>query len=161
MKIIIIFLISSILLIISCSNKNKKNTNIIDYIQVDSPKSFIPLDIYLNISSLEQVKNLKYFIVNKNIAEIKFDYMNNDYTYRISKNFDELINLFSNYNNTDKNFIEDEYKINIEYNITSSKEIFTLWKIKDTYYTLSTMSENDKYLIDLSKLYIKSINNKN
>ncbi|WP_368664528.1 hypothetical protein [Brachyspira hampsonii] len=69
---------------ISCSDNsnninNTASENILDYVQVDSPNSFIPLGI--SISAPEHAQNSKYFIVNKNIAESAFDYMNNAYIY--------------------------------------------------------------------------------
>ncbi|MEI0557438.1 hypothetical protein [Brachyspira intermedia] len=152
-----------ILFSISCSNNTaKKQTttseSVLDYIQVDSPNSFAPLGIGITVAPPEHGQNGKYFIVNKNIAESTFDYMNNAYIYRASKDKEALLSLYGDYqNDTNKNFIENEYKIDVEYNITSFNEKFTLWKVDDIYYTLSTKIEDDKDLTNLSTLYINSI----
>lgn len=159
--------ILSIIFIISCSGNNtgtkEANTNntsesVLDYLQVDSPNSFAPLGIGITVAPPEHGQNGKYFIVNKNIAESTFDYMNNEYIYRASKDSNALLSLYGDYtNNNEKNFIEDEYKINVEYNITPSNEKFASWKVDDIYYVLYTKSEDDKDLTNLSSLYIKSI----
>ena len=155
------------ILLASCSNKsndseNKADTvstseNVLDYVQVDSPNSFLPLGIGITVAPPEHGQNAKYFIVNKNVAESDFDYMNNAYIYRASKDTNSLLSFFGDYTNSGKNFIEDEYKINVEYNITSNNEKFTLWRVDDIYYALSSKAEDDKDLINLSSLYIKSI----
>ncbi|CRF33282.1 hypothetical protein BRSU_1344 [Brachyspira suanatina] len=155
-----------ILFSISCSNNasntDKKETttseSILDYVQVDSPNSFTPLGIGITVAPPEHGQNGKYFIVNKNIAESTFDYMNNAYVYRASKDKEALLSLYGDYqNNTNKNFIENENKIDIEYNITSLNEKFTLWQVDDIYYALSTKIEDDKDLTNLSILYVNSI----
>lgn len=160
MKILnILIIILTIAISISCSNKKEINqTPEMDYVQVDSPNSFAPLGISITVAPPEHGVNGKYFIVNKNIAESTFDYMNNSYIYRASKDKDALLSLYGDYNNdTNKNFKEDEYKIDIEYNLTSSNEKFTLWKVDDIYYSLSAQIEDDKDLTNLSILYVKSI----
>ena len=159
--------ILSIILVISCSgnNTNTKETDantssesVLDYLQVDSPNSFAPLGIGITVAPPEHGQNGKYFIVNKNIAESTFNYMNNAYIYRASKDSNALISLYGDYtNNNEKNFMEDEYQINVEYSITPSNEKFTLWKIDDIYYALYTKAEDDKDLTNLTSLYIKSI----
>ncbi|ACN82812.1 hypothetical protein [Brachyspira hyodysenteriae] len=155
-----------ILFSISCSNnsnntdKKKANTSesVLDYVQVDSPNSFAPLGIGITVAPPEHGQNGKYFIVNKNIAESTFDYMNNAYVYRASKDKEALLSLYGDYqNNTNKNFTENEYKIDVEYNVTSLNEKFTLWKVDDIYYTLSAKIEDDKDLTNLSVLYVNSI----
>ena len=152
-----------ILFSISCSNNTGKkeastSESVLDYVQVDSPNSFAPLGIGITVAPPEHGQNGKYFIVNKNIAESTFDYMNNAYIYRASKDKEALLSLYGDYqNNTNKNFTENEYKIDIEYNITSINEKFTLWKVDDIYYALSTKVEDDKDLTNLSVLYVNSI----
>ncbi|MCZ9890813.1 hypothetical protein OFR29_00480 [Brachyspira hyodysenteriae] len=151
---------------ISCSNnanntdKKESNTSesVLDYVQVDSPNSFAPLGIGITVAPPEHGQNGKYFIVNKNIAESTFDYMNNAYVYRASKDKEALLSLYGDYqNDTNKNFKENEYQIDVEYNITSINEKFTLWKVDDIYYALSTKIEDDKDLTNLSILYVNSI----
>ena len=162
--------ISCILFIVSCSDKSnelknnqaEKSTetvsdNAVDYVQVDSPNSFSPLGIGITVAPPEHGQNAKYFVVNKNVAEVNFDYMNNSYIYRASKNSNDLLSFYGDYTNSGKNFMEDEYSINVEYNITSNAEKFTLWRVDDIYYALSTKTEDDKDLTNLSTLYIKSI----
>ena len=162
----ILFIILSMIVSIACSSKSadteKKETNtaenILDYVQVDSPNSFAPLGIGITVAPPEHGQNGKYFIVNKNIAESTFDYMNNAYIYRASKDKEALLSLYGDYqNDTNKNFTENEYKIDVEYNTTSLNEKFTLWKVDDIYYTLSTKIEDDKDLTNLSVLYVNSI----
>ena len=81
-----------VLALASCSDSdNKKGNNassevVADYVQVDSPNSFIPLGIGITVAPPEHGQNAKYFIANKDVAEVNFDYMNNNYTYRASKN---------------------------------------------------------------------------
>lgn len=166
MRFITTLLIILSLFSISClnnsKNTDKKETNtsetVLDYVQVDSPNSFEPLGIGITVSPPEHGQNGKYFIVNKNIAESTFDYMNNAYVYRASKDKEALLSLYGDYqNDTNKNFTENEYKIDVEYNITSLNEKFTLWKVDDIYYALSTKIEDDKDLTNLSKLYVNSI----
>lgn len=156
----------SIMLTVSCSNNSndagtkETNTgeNILDYVQVDSPNSFRPLGIGITVAPPEHGQNAKYFIVNKNIAESSFDYMNNAYIYRASKDRDALLSFYGDYtNNTEKNFTEDEYNISVEYNVTSSNEKFTLWNVNDIYYALYTKIEDDRDLTNLTSLYIKSV----
>ncbi|AEM21926.1 hypothetical protein Bint_1307 [Brachyspira intermedia PWS/A] len=152
-----------ILFSISCSNNADKtqtttSESVLDYVQVDSPNSFAPLGISITVAPPEHGQNGKYFIVNKNIAESTFDYMNNAYIYRASKDKEALLSLYGDYqNDINKNFTENEYKIDVEYNITSFNEKFTLWKVDDIYYTLSTKTEDDKDLTNLSVLYVNSI----
>ncbi len=162
----ILFIILSMIVSIACSSKSadteKKETNtaenILDYVQVDSPNSFAPLGIGITVAPPEHGQNGKYFIVNKNIAESTFDYMNNAYIYRASKDKEALLSLYGDYqNDTNKNFTENEYKISVEYNTTSINEKFTLWKVDDIYYALSAKTEDDKDLTNLSVLYINSI----
>ncbi|WP_300369835.1 hypothetical protein [Brachyspira sp.] len=162
---ITLFIILNIIFSVSCS-KNAESTrenetsyeNILDYLQVDSPNSFAPLGIGITIAPPEHGQNGKYFIVNKNIAESSFDYMNNPYIYRASKDSNALLSFYGDYtNNIDKNFTEDEYKIDVQYNVNTSNEKFTLWKINDIYYALYTKAEDDRDLTNLSSLYIKSV----
>ena len=54
-------------------------------------------------------------------------------------------------------YTEEENNIVVEYNTTSNNEKFTLWRVDDVYYILSTQAEDDKDLTNLSSLYIKSI----
>lgn len=152
-----------VLALASCSaSDNKKGNNassevVADYVQVDSPNSFIPLGIGITVAPPEHGQNAKYFIANKDVAEVNFDYMNNNYTYRASKNTNNLLSFYGDYINSGKNFTEEENNIVVEYNRTSNNEKFTLWRIDDIYYILSTQSEDDKDLTNLSSLYIKSI----
>ena len=159
-----------IMFIVLCSSKsNESDTNTIenteissnkselDYLQVDSPNSFAPLGIGITVAPPEHGQNAKYFVVNKDIAEVNFDYMNNSYIYRASKNSNDLLSFYGDYTNSGKNFMEDEYSINVEYNITPNNEKFTLWRVDDIYYVLSAKIEDDKDLTNLSTLYIKSI----
>ena len=165
MRLLITLLICTMLILTSCSNQanNSKSDNtstkenVLDMVQVDSPNSFLPLGIGITVAPPEHGQNAKYFIINKDVAEVDFDYMNNAYIYRASKNSNNLISFYSNYTNSGKNFIEDEYSINVEYNITANGEKFTLWRVDDIYYALSTKTEDDKDLTNLSALYIKSI----
>ena len=83
--------------------------------------------------------------------------MNNNYTYRASKNTNNLLSFYGDYVNSGKNFTEEENNILVEYNTTSNNEKFTLWRVDDVYYILSTQAEDDKDLTNLSSLYIKSI----
>ena len=83
--------------------------------------------------------------------------MNNNYTYRASKNTNNLLSFYGDYVNSGKNFTEEENNIVVEYNTTSNNEKFTLWRVDDIYYILSTQAEDDKDLTNLSSLYIKSI----
>lgn len=77
-----ILIILSIIFSASCF-KNSQNTVSYedsyyeDIIQVDSPNSFIPLKVMA--APPKNAKNSRYFIINKNIAESSFDYMNNSY----------------------------------------------------------------------------------
>lgn len=157
-----------VLVLASCSaSDNKKGNNVssevvADYVQVDSPNSFIPLGIGITVAPPEHGQNAKYFIANKDVAEVNFDYMNNNYTYRASKNTNNLLSFYGDYVNSGKNFTEEENNIVVEYNTTSNNEKFTLWRVDDVYYILSTQAEDDKDLTNLSSLYIKSIHwNKN
>ncbi|CCG56353.1 hypothetical protein WESB_0883 [Brachyspira pilosicoli WesB] len=157
-----------VLVLASCSaSDNKKGNNVssevvADYVQVDSPNSFIPLGIGITVAPPEHGQNAKYFIANKDVAEVNFDYMNNNYTYRASKNTNNLLSFYGDYINSGKNFTEEENNIVVEYNTTSNNEKFTLWRVDDIYYILSTQAEDDKDLTNLSSLYIKSIHwNKN
>lgn len=157
-----------VLVLASCSaSDNKKGNNVssevvADYVQVDSPNSFIPLGIGITVAPPEHGQNAKYFIANKDVAEVNFDYMNNNYTYRASKNTNNLLSFYGDYVNSGKNFTEEENNIVVEYNTTSNNEKFTLWRVDDIYYILSTQAEDDKDLTNLSSLYIKSIHwNKN
>ncbi|MEI0611007.1 hypothetical protein [Brachyspira pilosicoli] len=157
-----------VLALASCTASNKKEENnassevVADYVQVDSPNSFIPLGIGITVAPPEHGQNAKYFIANKDVAEVNFDYMNNNYTYRASKNTNNLFSFYVNYVNSGKNFTEEENNIVVEYNTTSNNEKFTLWRVDDIYYILSTQAEDDKDLTNLSSLYIKSIHwNKN
>lgn len=162
-KFFITLYISCLLFIVSCSSKSdsstSKNDDIVssnlDYVQVDSPNSFSALGI--TVKAPENAKNAEYFVLNKDVAEIDFDYMDNFYIYRASKNSNNLLSFYGNYTNSGKNFIENEYSINVEYNITPNNEKFTLWRVDDIYYALSTKIEDDKDLTNLSSLYIKSI----
>ncbi|MEI0518303.1 hypothetical protein [Brachyspira murdochii] len=163
-RIFISLITCAFLFAVSCSNDENKKTrnndsiseNVLDYVQMDSPNSFIPLGI--KISAPENCLNAKYFIINKDIAEIDFDYMNNSYIYRASKNSNNLLSFYGDYTNSGKNFIEDD--INVEYNISSSGEKFTLWRVNDIYYILSSKAVDDTDLTNLSSIYIKFINNK-
>ncbi|ADG70501.1 hypothetical protein R4K54_06050 [Brachyspira murdochii] len=162
-RIFISLITCAFLFAISCSNnENKKTQNnntsesVLDYMQMDSPNSFIPLGI--KILAPENSLNAKYFIINKDIAEIDFDYMDNSYIYRASKNSNSLLSFYGDYTNSGKNFIEDD--INVEYNISSSGEKFTLWRVNDIYYILSSKAVDDTDLTNLSSIYIKFINNK-
>ena len=152
-----------VLVLASCSASNKKEENntlsevVIDYVQVDSPNSFLPLGIGITVAPPEHGQNAKYFIANKDVAEVNFDYMNNNYTYRASKNTNNLLSFYGDYVNSGKNFTEEENNILVEYNTTSNNEKFTLWRVNDVYYILSTQAEDDKDLTNLSSLYIKSI----
>lgn len=152
-----------VLALASCSDSDKKEENnassevVADYVQVDSPNSFIPLGISTTVAPPEHGQNAKYFIANKDVAEVNFDYMNNNYTYRASKNTNNLLSFYGNYVNSGKNFTEEENNIVVEYNTTSNNEKFTLWRVDDIYYILSTQAEDDKDLTNLSSLYIKSI----
>ena len=152
-----------VLALASCSASNKKEENnipsevVADYVQVDSPNSFIPLGIGITVAPPEHGQNAKYFIANKDVAEVNFDYMNNNYTYRASKNTNNLLSFYGDYVNSGKNFTEEENNIVVEYNRTSNNEKFTLWRVDDIYYILSTQAEDDKDLTNLSSLYIKSI----
>ncbi|MEI0604639.1 hypothetical protein R4K55_10490 [Brachyspira alvinipulli] len=170
-KFIITLYISCLLFIVSCSSKSNEaevnnaaknndvvsNDAVLDYVQVDSPNSFAPLGIGITVAPPEHGQNAQYFVVNKDVAEVNFDYMNNSYIYRASKNSNNLLSFYGNYTNSGKNFMEDEYSINVEYNITPNNEKFTLWRVDDIYYALSTKIEDDKDLTNLSSLYIKSI----
>lgn len=158
----------TVLFLASCTASNKKEEDntvsevVADYVQVDSPNSFIPLGIGITVAPPEHVQNAKYFIANKDVAEVNFDYMNNNYTYRASKNTNNLLSFYGDYINSGKNFTEEENNIVVEYNTTSNNEKFTLWRVDDIYYILSTQAEDDKDLTNLSSLYIKSIHwNKN
>ncbi|MBW5397251.1 hypothetical protein [Brachyspira pilosicoli] len=158
----------TVLFLASCTASNKKEENsspsevVADYVQVDSPNSFIPLGIGITVAPPEHGQNAKYFIANKDVAEVNFDYMNNNYTYRASKNSNNLLSFYGEYVNSGKNFTEEENNIVVEYNTTSNNEKFTLWRVDDIYYILSTQAEDDKDLTNLSSLYIKSIHwNKN
>ncbi|MBW5399201.1 hypothetical protein E6A47_03930 [Brachyspira pilosicoli] len=158
----------TVLFLASCTASNKKEENsspsevVVDYVQVDSPNSFIPLGIGITVAPPEHGQNAKYFIANKDVAEVNFDYMNNNYTYRASKNTNNLLSFYGDYINSGKNFTEEENNIVVEYNTTSNNEKFTLWRVDDIYYILSTQAEDDKDLTNLSSLYIKSIHwNKN
>ncbi|MEI0580041.1 hypothetical protein [Brachyspira pilosicoli] len=152
-----------VLALASCSaSDNKKGNNassevVADYVQVDSPNSFIPLGIGITVAPPEHGQNAKYFIANKDVAEVNFDYMNNNYTYRASKNTNNLLSFYGDYTNSGKNFTEEENNIVVEYNTTSNNEKFTLWRVDDIYFILSTQAEDDKDLTNLSSLYIKSI----
>ncbi|MEI0530001.1 hypothetical protein R4I97_00420 [Brachyspira pilosicoli] len=152
-----------VLFLASCTASNNKEENnapsevVVDYVQVDSPNSFIPLGIGITVAPPEHGQNAKYFIANKDVAEVNFDYMNNNYTYRASKNTNNLLSFYGDYVNSGKNFTEEENNIVVEYNIASNNEKFTLWRVDDVYYILSTQAENDKDLTNLSSLYIKSI----
>ena len=152
-----------VLALASCSDSDKKEENnassevVADYVQVDSPNSFIPLGIGITVAPPEHGQNAKYFIANKDVAEVNFDYMNNNYTYRASKNTNNLLSFYGDYVNSGKNFTEEENNIVVEYNTTSNNEKFTLWRVDDIYYILSTQAEDDKDLTNLSSLYIKSI----
>lgn len=75
-----------------------------------------------------------------------------------SKNSNSLLSFYGDYTNSGKNFIEDD--INVEYNISSSGEKFTLWRVNDIYYILSSKAVDDTDLTNLSSIYIKFINNK-
>ncbi|PCG18963.1 hypothetical protein [Brachyspira sp. G79] len=164
-RIFISLITCAFLFTVSCSNsENKKTQNnnvsesVLDYMQMDSPNSFVPLGI--KISAPENSLNAKYFIINKDIAEIDFDYMDNSYIYRASKNSNSLLSFYGDYTNSGKNFIEGD--INVEYNISSNAEKFTLWRVDDIYYVLSSKAEDDTDLINLSSEYIKRIHfNKN
>ncbi|WP_288550002.1 hypothetical protein [uncultured Brachyspira sp.] len=153
----------TVLFLASCTASNKKEENsspsevVADYVQVDSPNSFIPLGIGITVAPPEHGQNAKYFIANKDVAEVNFDYMNNNYTYRASKNSNNLLSFYGEYVNSGKNFTEEENNIVVEYNTTSNNEKFTLWRVDDIYYILSTQAEDDKDLTNLSSLYIKSI----
>lgn len=152
-----------VLVLASCTASNKKEEDntvaevVADYVQVDSPNSFIPLGIGITVTPPEHGQNAKYFIANKYVAEVNFDYMNNNYTYRASKNTNNLLSFYGDYINSGKNFTEEENNIVVEYNTTSNNEKFTLWRVDDIYYILSTQAEDDKDLTNLSSLYIKSI----
>ena len=153
----------TVLFLASCTASNKKEEDntvaevVADYVQVDSPNSFIPLGIGITVAPPEHGQNAKYFIANKDVAEVNFDYMNNNYTYRASKNTNNLLSFYGDYVNSGKNFTEEENNIVVEYNTTSNNEKFTLWRVDDVYYILSTQAEDDKDLTNLSSLYIKSI----
>lgn len=151
-----------VLVLASCSDKKEENNAAVsevvaDYVQVDSPNSFLPLGISITVAPPEHGQNAKYFIANKDVAEVNFDYMNNNYTYRASKNTNNLLSFYGDYVNSGKNFTEEENNILVEYNTTSNNEKFTLWRVNDVYYILSTQAEDDKDLTNLSSLYIKSI----
>ncbi|WP_300716103.1 hypothetical protein [uncultured Brachyspira sp.] len=157
-----ILIILSIIFSASCF-KNSQNTVSYedsyyeDIIQVDSPNSFIPLKVMA--APPKNAKNSRYFIINKNIAESSFDYMNNSYIYRASKDSNALLYFYKNYtNNSKKNFIiEDKYKINANYYEFDFNEKFILWEINDIYYLLYTKAKDDKDLTNLSSSYIKSV----
>lgn len=150
----IALLILPVFILISCSD----NKNDLDYVPVDSPKSFKVLGFCA--PAPENALNPKYAIVNKTIAEVNFDYANNNYYYRASKSLDDLFELnniieeeISNDINEDilekfDNIITEDFKNNIIIKNNSNNKKVILWNIDNINYSLLSNSENK----DIEKL---------
>lgn len=128
-----LFLIFSVMFI-SCS----KNDNI-DIVPVDSTKSFAVLGYC--VPAPEHAMNVKYAIVNKNIAESNFDYNNINYYYRASKNLNDLLSFFDNLKEERKN-IDEETNIEITIQTNDKKEYIAYWNVNGIYYSLYSDEEN-------------------
>ena len=159
----IALLILPIFILISCSD----NKNDLDYVPVDSPKSFKVLGFCA--PAPENALNSKYAIVNKTIAEVNFDYANNNYYYRASKSLDDLFELnniiieeeISNDINEDilekfDNIITEDFKNNIIIKNNSNNKKVILWNIDNINYSLLSNSENK----DIEKLALILMQNK-
>lgn len=167
MKLIkIILLTLSIFILISCFN-DKSN---LDYVPVDSPKSFKVLGFCT--PAPENALNSKYAIINKTIAEVNFDYANNNYYYRASKKLNDLFKL-NNINISNKEnisddinaieeldfIIEDIESMNIIIKNNSDNKKVILWNIENINYSLSSTSAKDNNF-DIEKLALTLIKNK-
>ena len=167
MKLIkIILLTLSIFILISCFN-DKSN---LDYVPVDSPKSFKVLGFCT--PAPENALNSKYAIINKTIAEVNFDYANNNY-YRASKKLNDLFKLnninISNKENISNNInaiiekldfiIEDIESMNIIIKNNSDNKKVILWNIENINYSLLSTSAKDNNF-DIEKLALTLIKNK-
>lgn len=167
MKLIkIVLLTLSIFILISCFN-DKSN---LDYVPVDSPKSFKVLGFCT--PAPENALNSKYAIINKTIAEVNFDYANNNYYYRASKKLSDLFKLnninISNKENISNNInaieeldfiIEDIESMNIIIKNNSDNKKVILWNIENINYSLSSTSAKDNNF-DIEKLALTLITNK-
>lgn len=167
MKLIkIILLTLSIFILISCFN-DKSN---LDYVPVDSPKSFKVLGFCT--PAPEKALNSKYAIINKTIAEVNFDYANNNYYYRASKKLNDLFKL-NNINISNKENISDDINaieeldfitkdiesMNIIIKKNSDNKKVILWNIENINYSLlSTSAKNNNF--DIEKLALTLITNK-
>lgn len=167
MKLIkIILLTLSIFILISCFN-DKSN---LDYVPVDSPKSFKVLGFCT--PAPEKALNSKYAIINKTIAEVNFDYANNNYYYRASKKLNDLFKL-NNINISNKENISDDINaieeldfitkdiesMNIIIKKNSDNKKVILWNIENINYSLSSTSAKDNNF-DIEKLALTLIKNK-
>lgn len=168
MKLIkIILLTLSIFILISCFN-DKSN---LDYVPVDSPKSFKVLGFCT--PAPENALNSKYAIINKTIAEVNFDYANNNYYYRASKKLNDLFKL-NNINISNKEnisddinaiiekldfIIEDIESMNIIIKKNSDNKKVILWNIENINYSLLSTSAKDNNF-DIEKLALTLMKNK-
>lgn len=157
----------SVFILISCFN-DKSN---LDYVPVDSPKSFKVLGFCT--PAPENALNSKYAIINKTIAEVNFDYANNNYYYRASKKLNDLFKL-NNINISNKEnisddinaiiekldfIIEDIESMNIIIKNNSDNKKVILWNIENINYSLLSTSAKDNNF-DIEKLALTLMKNK-
>lgn len=139
------------LFIVSCYNSNYKS---IEFVPVDSTKSFSVLGYC--VPAPKYAFNVQYAIVNRTIAESNFDYDNVNYTYRASKNLDELLYFYDALYDY-KKIIDDDTNIEIIIQTNDRKEYIAYWNINGVYYSLFAKDNIEELSLNLmlSKLSSK------
>ena len=133
----VLFIFSIIIFSASCSKNNNKS----DIVPVDSPKSFSVLGFC--VTAPDNSLNVKYAIVNKTVAEVNFDYMNDNYYYRAARNLDELLSFYEYINDDDKIISDEETGIKITIKRNSENNSIAFWNVNNINYSLYSDNKDD------------------